>query len=152
MEWLGIVGLLVTVVSVLTAIKSWLSNNTISRDHSKLSERVVTLEASISQTTKGLSELNAQVHQLALNVGVATNIGSRQTDCIAERCRIERDQEQRLRALEVDDGVDKLKVELSTLAGQIDAIRSAALHETANIERVAEIAVYRALDGKNKKR
>lgn len=146
MEWVAIVGLCFTAVSVVTAVKAWLNNNTISRDHAKLSERVVTLESTINQTTKSLSELNNQVHNLATSLGAVNSMSQRHIDCSVERNRREGDYEQRLRHLEGDDAIEKLQAQVIALAGQLDVLRGATLNDRANAERVAENVVYRILD------
>ena len=146
MEWVAIVGLCFTAVSVITAVKAWLNNNTISRDHAKLSERVVTLESTIHQTTKSLSELNNQVHTLATSLGAVNSMSQRHIDCLTERNRREGDYELRLRHLEGDDAIEKLQAQVIALAGQLDVLRGATLNDRANAERVAENVVYRILD------
>ena len=146
MEWVAIVGLCFTAVSVVTAVKAWLNNNTISRDHAKLSERVVTLESTINQTTKSLSELNNQVHSLATSLGAVNSMSQRHIDCLTERNRREGDYELRLRHLEGNDAIEKLQAQVITLAGQLDTLRGATLNDRANAERVAENVVYRILD------
>ena len=146
MEWVAIVGLCFTAVSVVTAVKAWLNNNTISRDHAKLSERVVTLESTINQTTKSLSELNNQVHSLATSLGAVNSMSQRHIDCLTERNRREGDYELRLRHLEGDDAIEKLQAQVIALAGQLDVLRGATLNDRANAERVAENVVYRILD------
>lgn len=145
MEWVAIVGLCFTAISVLTAVKAWFSNNTISRDHAKLSERVVTLESTINQTTKSLAELNSQVHSLAASLGAASVLNQRHVDCVTERTRREGDYELRLRHLEGDDAIEKLQAQVIALAGQVDGLRAATLNDRANAERVAENVTYRIL-------
>ena len=148
----------VGILGAIVGVKGFLANTTVSRDHSKLNERLSAAETSLIRVAADLSkasnDLAAIQNQLASSSGNNATVAQRHIDCAKERARHEADFEARLRVLERDTTVTTLAKQITELTGQlatqvaelsgdIESMRVATLKDAAHIEAVIENKVNR---------
>lgn len=148
----------VGILGAIVGVKGFLANTTVSRDHSKLNERLSAAETSLIRVAADLSRASSDLstiqNQLASSSSNNSTVAQRHIECVKERAKHEADFEARLRLLERDTTVvtlakqiteltGRLETQVAQLSGDIESMRVAALKDAAHIEAVIENKVNR---------